>query len=110
MKKQPSRGTAAANDEPPPDIARRAFLSRATAAGMAVGLPPLLASCGGDSGAGAAPSRTESRLLFFNLANSRQSATEHHLHIAGQRFRLTPLAEAPQVLNLARQGNGFLRS
>jgi hypothetical protein len=93
----------------PADMARREFLARAAAAGMAMGLPPLLASCGGDSAPSAAPPATESRLLFFNLSNSRHITTEHHLNIAGQRFRLTPVDEAPHVLRLARQANGFLR-
>lgn len=103
--KRPAPGSK----ELPIDIARREFLSRAAAAGLAAGLPPLLASCGGGSTAAVAPSPTESRLLFFNLSHSRQNATEHHLHIAGQRLRLTPVDEAPHVLDLARQGNGFLR-
>lgn len=109
MKKNPSRGPAQGLSGNPADIARREFLSRAAAAGMAFGLPPLLSSCGGGS-APEAPSSTESRLLFFNLSGSRHIATDHHLNIAGQRFRLTPAGEAPHVLNLARQGNGFLRS
>lgn len=108
-KKYPSPDPAQGFDKRLPNIARREFLSRAAAAGMAMGLPPLLSSCGGDSGADAAPAETESRLLFFNLSGSRHIATEHHLNIAGRRFRLTPVAEAPHVLHLARQGNGFLR-
>ena len=110
MKKNQSGGPAQGLSGNPADIARREFLSRAAAAGMAFGLPPLLSSCGGDSAPAAAPSSTESRLLFFNLSSSRHIATDHHLNIAGQRFRLTPVAEAPHVLNLARQGNGFLGS
>ena len=108
MKKNQSRHLAQGLPGKPVDIARREFLSRAAAAGMAFGLPPLLSSCGGDSAPTTAPS-TESRLLFFNLSGSRHIATDHHLNIAGQRFRLTPVAEAPHVLNLARRGNGFLR-
>ncbi|MDQ2987493.1 MAG: hypothetical protein M3R60_00135, partial [Pseudomonadota bacterium] len=108
MKKKQSRNLAQGQPGKPIDIARREFLSRAAAAGMAFGLPPLLSSCGGDSAPATAPS-TESRLLFFNLSSSQHIATDHHLNIAGQRFRLTPVAEAPHVLNLARQGNGFLR-
>ncbi|MDB5758012.1 MAG: hypothetical protein JWM30_1301 [Burkholderia sp.] len=110
MKKFQSRGPTPGQPGMPDDIARREFLSRAAAAGMAFGLPPLLSSCGGNAATGAAPPATESRLLFFNLSNSTAIATDHHLNIAGQRFRLTPVAEAPHVLRLARQGNGFLRS
>lgn len=110
MKKFQPRGLTPGQPGMPDDIARREFLSRAAAAGMAFGMPPLLSSCGGDSASPATPPVTESRLLFFNLSNSRHIATDHHLNIAGQRFRLTPVAEAPHVLRLARQGNGFLRS
>jgi hypothetical protein len=110
MKKSWSRDTFDAPNGTPTDLARREFLARAAAAGMAIGLPPLLSSCGGDSAPGAAPPATEPRLLFFNLSNSRHIATDHHLNIVGQRFRLTPVAEAPHVLRLARQGNAFLRS
>jgi hypothetical protein len=109
MKK--SRSPAAPGLHPlPADMARRAFLSRAAAAGMALGLPPLLSSCGGDSASSTTPPPTESRLLFFNLSNSGAGAGDHHLNIAGQRFRLTPVAEAPDVLRMARRANGFLRS
>jgi hypothetical protein len=110
MKKFQSRGPAQGQPGTPDDIARREFLSRAAAAGMAFGLPPLLSSCGGNSASLAEPPVTESRLLFFNLSNSRHIATDHHLNIAGQRFKLTPVSDAPHVLHLARQGNGFLRS
>jgi hypothetical protein len=109
MKKTLSRGPGHKSAGLPSDIARREFLSRAAAAGMALGLPPLLSACGGNTAVDAAPP-TESRLLFFNLSRNRHGATEHHLNIAGQRFRLTPVAEAPQVLHQARQDNGFLRS
>lgn len=108
MKKYATRATAVDNDDRPNDITRRAFLSRTAAAGMAFGLPQLLASCGGDMTAGAAPP-AEPRLLFFNLSGSRHRATDHYLNIAGQRVKLTPVAEAPHVLHSARQGNGFLR-
>lgn len=110
MKKYASSSDAQDNRNLPIDIARREFLSRAAAAGLAFGMPPLLSSCGGDMTAGTATSSTESRLLFFNLSGSRHIATEHYLNVAGQRFRLTPVSEAPEVLNLARQSNGFLRS
>lgn len=110
MKKFPPRSAFEGRNALPADITRREFLSRVAVAGMAMGLPPLLSSCGGNSASGAAPPATESRLLFFNLSNSRHIATEHHLNIAGQRFRLTPVAEAPDVLRQARQDNGFLRS
>ena len=110
MKKFKSRGPVQDQPGMPDDIARREFLSRAAAAGMAFGMPPLLSSCGGDSASSAAPPVTESRLLFFNLSHSRHIVTDHYLNIAGQRFKLTAVAEAPHVLHLARQGNSFLRS
>ena len=109
MKKFESRGPGTGQPGVPDDITRREFLSRAAAAGMAFGLPPLLSSCGGDASSGTTAPATESRLLFFNLSNSRHIATDHHLNIAGQRFRLTPVSDAPDVLRLARQDNGFLR-
>lgn len=105
MKKYPVRERTAAL----PDIGRRAFLSRAAAAGMALGLPPLLASCGGDAGPAPAAAAAEERVLFFNLSGHAHGGAEHQLNIAGRRFRLTPVAEAPHVLLLARQDNGFLR-
>ena len=110
MKKYASHEPEQRGNDLPSDIARREFLSRVAAAGMALGMPPLLSSCGGETAGTAATPQTESRLLFFNLSGSRHIATEHHLNIAGQRFRLTPVAEAPEILAGARRDNGFLRS
>jgi hypothetical protein len=93
-----------------PGMTRREFLSRAAAAGMALGMPPLLSSCGGDEAPSQAPRAMEQRVLFFNLAHQQQAGAEYHLNIAGQRFRLTPVSEAPQVLQTARQDNAFLRA
>jgi hypothetical protein len=91
-------------------MTRREFLSRAAAAGLALGMPPLLSSCGGDAAPPQAPRAMEQRLLFFNLAHAQQAGAEYHLNIAGQRFRLTPVSEAPHVLQTARQDNTFLRA
>ena len=55
MKKFPPRSAFDVPDANPIDIARREFLSRAAAAGMAMGLPPLLSSCGGNSTSAASP-------------------------------------------------------
>jgi hypothetical protein len=95
----------------PAGISRRDFLSRLTAAGMAFGLPPWLSSCGG-GGDDSRPQplrATRQRLLFFNLSGeTRTAASEHFLTIAGQRLRLIPKTEAPEVLEQARRSNRFL--
>ena len=110
MKKYPVRGRVPHRATVLPDIGRREFLSRAAAAGMALGLPPLLASCGGNAEPSLMPPATEERVLFFNLSGHAHAGAEHQLNIAGKRFRLTPVAEAPDVLLQARQDNGFLRA
>ncbi|MFS0756871.1 twin-arginine translocation signal domain-containing protein [Noviherbaspirillum sp. 1P10PC] len=86
-------------------LTRRQFLTRAGVAGMALGLPPALTGCGGSSDS----ARTmEERTLFFNLSHLGSAPDTHVLHIAGKRFPLTPVADAPHVLARASQTNAFL--
>lgn len=86
-------------------LTRRQFLTRAGAAGMALGLQPVLSGCGGSSNS----ARTmEERTLFFNLSHLGSKPDTHVLHIAGKRFTLSPIADAPHVLARASQTNAFL--
>src|SRR4051794_15570757 len=85
-------------------LTRRQFLARG-AAGMALGLPPFLSGCGGPSQHGG---NITQRTLFFNLSHLGSAAHGHVLNIAGKRFPLTPVADAPHVLALASQTNAFL--
>jgi hypothetical protein len=86
-------------------LTRRQFLTRAGAAGMALGVPPLLSGCGGSSGSG---KTMDERTLFFNLSHLAAVTDTHVLNIAGKRFPLTPIADAPHVLARASQSNAFL--
>src|SRR5690606_3124240 len=88
------------------DLSRRAFLKRAAGAGMALGLPGMLASCGG--GAHSGPGRHSKHTLFYNLAHENHAATEHYLHVAGKKFRLEKVQANPEVLGNARKSNAFL--
>lgn len=86
-------------------LTRRQFLARAGAAGMALGLPPALSGCGGSSDSAGA---TDERTLFFNLSHLGPGSGARVLHIAGRRFPLMPIADAPHVLARASQTNAFL--
>src|SRR5690606_5521520 len=88
------------------DLSRRTFLKRAAGAGMALGLPALLAGCGG--GGRSEPGRRSKHTLFYNLAHENHAATEHYLHVAGKKFRLEKVQANPEVLNNARKSNAFL--
>ena len=99
----------------PANWRRRAFLKPAAGAGMALGLPPFLAACGsgepsGAPGNGVPVGSHRPRTLFFNLAHEDVAATDHYLHVAGQKIRLAKTHEKPEVLALARRSNAFLRS
>jgi hypothetical protein len=86
-------------------LTRRQFLARGGAAGMALGLPPIFSGCGGSPQHG---SNVTQRTLFFNLSHLGSAADSHVLNIAGKRFPLTPVADAPHVLALASRTNAFL--
>lgn len=88
-------------------MTRRQFLQRGTAAGMALGLPPLLSACGGSSPPGSA---TTPHTIFFNLSHINPDTEDHVLHIAGKRYPLTRTAQARQVLDRARETNRFLQA
>ena len=58
-----------------------------------------------------APAReTEERTLFFNLSHLKGRATTHFLYLAGRKYRMTSVAERPDVLALERRRNEFLAS
>jgi hypothetical protein len=86
-------------------LTRRQFLTRAGAAGMALGLPPVLSGCGGSPGSERA---MDERTLIFNLSHLAAVTDAHVINIAGKRFPLTPIADAPHVLARASQSNAFL--
>lgn len=89
-------------------LSRRDFLMSGAGAGLAaLGLPPLLASCGDTGGDGPPPGK-HVRTLFFNLSHEPHAGRTYYLTGGGQRSTLTPVAEAPLVLDGARQTNKFL--
>lgn len=88
-------------------MTRRQFLQSGAAAGMALGLPPLLSACGGSSPQG---SETTRHTMFFNLSHIHPGTQDHVLHIAGKRYPLTRTAHAREVLDRAREGNRFLQA
>src|SRR4051812_16214576 len=88
---------------------RREFLASGAGLGLAaLGIPPLLASCGG--GDDEAPRPEFVQTLFFNLAHEDHHGKTYTLTAAGRRYVLTPVPEAPEVLRQARTQNAFLRA
>jgi len=99
--------------ETPPDrhasLNRRDWIKRFGAAGLALGLPPLIAGCGGDGDDAPPEPEHEQRTLFFNLSHLAAAETTHHVYIAGRRHTLTKVSDKPGVLLRARRTNAFLR-
>jgi hypothetical protein len=95
-------------------LTRREFIERIVAAATALGMPPLLASCGGSDDEAPAPTPpqrpSELRTLFFNFSHLGAAQTTHVLVAGGKRLPLTKVSDKPEVLRSARQGNEFLRS
>ena len=95
-------------------LTRRQFMSHFGAAAAALGMPPLLASCGGsdddDPAPAPAPRPAETRTLFFNFSHLGNVETTHVLVAGGKRYPLSKVSDKPEVLSAARQGNEFLRS
>ena len=94
------------------DPARRDFLRGGVAAGLALGLPALVAGCSSDGdgdGVPAIPANHEKRTLFFNLSHFDHAGKTHFMVGGKGRYPLVPVAAAPAVLAAARQGNAFLR-
>lgn len=93
------------------NVNRRHFLASGAGVGLAaLGVAPLLASCGGDDDDGPPPRPTHQRTLFFNLAHEKHAGKTYTLTGGGRRFTLTPTAHQPHVLARARQNNAFLRA
>jgi hypothetical protein len=96
-------------------LTRRRFMGHFSAAAAALGMPPLLAGCGGgDDEVAPAPAPltrpSETRTLFFNFSHLGRADTTHVLVAGGKRYPLTKVSDKPEVLSTARQGNEFLRS
>ena len=89
-------------------VNRRDFLMQGAGAGLALGLPPLLLSCGGNDDDGTASRVTHT--LFFNFAHEAHGGKSYFIEGGGQSMRLTPVAERPDVLQRERAGNVFLRA
>ncbi len=79
------------------DVSRRHFLASGAGVGLAaLGVGPLLASCGGsDDDTSARP--THQRTLFVNLAHESHTGKTYYLTGGGRRFTLTPTADRPRV-------------
>lgn len=92
------------------DMTRRQFLAQAAAAGMLLAVPPVFASLQDDSTSDRPTRATEQRTLFFNLSHENHAGKTYYLTGGGQRYRLTPVADRPDVLSKARQSNAFLRA
>lgn len=91
-----------------PRPGRRDFLRTAAGAGLAMGLGPMLAACGGDD-ARDVPEGKERQTLFFNLAHEAYAGKTYVLTGGGDRYVLVPVVEKPEVLRRARETNAFLR-
>ena len=88
------------------NVSRRHFLASGAGAGLvALGVAPLLASCGGDDDP--PPRPTHQRTLFFNLSHEQHAGKTYYLTGGGRRFTLTPTAHRPDVLARAPQNNAF---
>ena len=95
-------------------LSRRNFIKRAAGLGASVALPfgmaASLSSCGGgdDDTPAAQPRPTEARTLFFNLAHENHAGKVYYLTGGGQRLRLVPVKDQPEVLQRVRTTHKFL--
>jgi hypothetical protein len=89
------------------NLSRRDFIGGGLA--MALGLPPLLGSCGGGGDDDTPPRPTHRRTLFFNLSHEQHAGKTYWVTGGGQRLKLTPVAEQPEVLRRERESSAFLR-
>ena len=105
-----ARGAAPSASVTQAALTRRQFMGHFSAAAAALGMPPLLAGCGGSDDDEPAPRPTERRTLFFNFSHLGTQETTHVLVAGGRRHVLTKVSDKPEVLSAARQGNAFLRS
>ncbi|MEO7338726.1 MAG: hypothetical protein ABIV63_19310, partial [Caldimonas sp.] len=118
MKRSPDAGTPFAQSalqrgvrEAAGVVTRRHFMARGAGIGLAaIGVPPLLSSCGGGDDDDPPARPTHQRTLFVNLAHESHAGKTYYLTGGGRRVTLTPTADRPDVLALARQSNAFLRA
>ncbi len=89
-------------------VTRREFIGRTAGTGMLVALPATLAACSGGDNDAASPT-SEGRTLFFNLSHENHAGKTYWLTGGGKRYRLTSVAEAPEVLRRVRETHRFLR-
>src|SRR5262249_11845388 len=83
---------------------RREFVRDVGAAAVVLGSPlPRGLFAGVRAG-----SATEARPLFFNLSHLKGRQTTHFLYLAGRKYRMTSVAERPDVLDVERRRNVFL--
>ncbi|HKA36220.1 MAG TPA: hypothetical protein VKH43_05330 [Thermoanaerobaculia bacterium] len=83
---------------------RREFVRDVGAAAVVLGSPlPRGLFAGVRAG-----SATEARTLFFNLSHLKGRQTTHFLYLAGRKYRMTSVAERPDVLDVERRRNVFL--
>ncbi len=91
-------------------LSRRDFLRQTAGAGLALGLSPLLATCGGnDPDPATPPPGKETRTLFFNLSHEDHAGKIYFLTGGGDRYALTRVQDRPDVLARERLNNKFLR-
>lgn len=92
------------------DMTRRQFLTRTAAAGMVLSMPPLFEGCRTAPTSQPPPRPKEQRTLFFNLSHENHAGKTYFLTGGGQRYKLTKVADRPEVLRQARHLNAFLRA
>jgi hypothetical protein len=108
MKRKPGSTSQLLQHRQVARLTRRQFIKRMGGAGMMLGMPPLLQSCGG-SPPPAPPPSTEKRTLFLNLAHEKQANARYFLIGGGRKYSFSSMADAPHVLAQARLDNAFLR-
>ena len=90
---------------------RRQFLMGGAGLGLAaLGVPQLLAGCDTqtENDTAVVPKEFE-QTLFVNLSHEEHLGRTYTLTAGGRRYVLTPVPEAPEVLQQARTQNAFLR-
>ena len=105
-----ARRRAAAAAARPESGARRDFLKGVSAAGAIVGLPAAAASPNVENPGRGRDRRLKGKVtLFFNLSHMQGAQTDHYLFMAGRKYPLERVQDAPDVLAKHRHSNAFLR-